>query len=725
MRRALFTLWIPAGDLLTYAFEGAAEPPPEAWPGATPSQPLPQTNVELLSVNMAGTRTAIGASGVVAVNANGRYVLFASDDGDVSPLPDNNHISDYFLRDRQTGLTSVITANVDNTATASPGQQYSASLSPDGHFVAFSSTRTDLVFPHTPSTFERRVFLRDVAANKTTYIFDGDNPQFSKDGRHILFNNLGLLYLYDLSQSVITLVNFDHPVASGERCSADGRYVVYVAPGPQLNSNGYPAQQCYLRDVVAEATTLISIDASGAGMATETSKNPYISDDAQFVVFDSWGPNLVNPPVYNRCVYRRDLRRGTTECITPNLDHSTVANVSNDGQTIVITPDEYFSSQAYLADLRTGTLEKLPLFSPLKMDGSGRLIAFESFGKSSSSDINNEADVFLYDRYLRTTRLISHNLVGTSSPSGSVFPESLIFSEDGQTVAFASNASDLVLIPKYIYGFGGTHYDAYVSSIPHSGHLLNISTRGEVQSSEGALIGGFILTGPTSKKMIIRAIGPSLKASGVVGALQDPILELHDSAGALIAVNDDWTEERAAVAETGIPPSDPLESAIVRSLDPGAYTAIVRGKDGSTGVGLVELYDLDQDAGSDLVNVSTRGVVGSGDNVLIGGFISGDSAGGSANVLVRAIGPSLTALGISSALPDPTLELHDSNGVLTGSNDGWKATQREDIEATGIAPTSDSESAVLAPLPPGAYTAIVRSKTGLGGVGLVEVYHLH
>jgi hypothetical protein len=160
-------------------------------------------------------------------------------------------------------------------------------------------------------------------------------------------------------------------------------------------------------------------------------------------------------------------------------------------------------------------------------------------------------------------------------------------------------------------------------------------------------------------------------------------------------------------------------------LDPGTYTAIVRGKSGSTGVGLVELYDLGQDAGSDLANVSTRGVVGSGDNVLIGGFISGDPTGGSTNVLVRAIGPSLAALGVSNALTDPTLELHDSNGVLTGFNDGWKATQREDIQATGIAPTNDSESAVLASLSPGAYTAIVRSKAGVGGVGLVELYHLH
>ena len=255
------------------------------------------------------------------------------------------------------------------------------------------------------------------------------------------------------------------------------------------------------------------------------------------------------------------------------------------------------------------------------------------------------------------------------------------------------------------------------------GQLLNISTRLRVLTDDNVLIGGFIILGSAPKQVIVRGIGPSLSLAGVSGVLADPVLELHEPGGAVVT-NDNWKDtQQAEIEATGIPPSDDLESAIVATLDPGAYTAIVRGVGGTTGVGLVEAYDLDPAAGR-AANISTRGFVDVGDNVIIGGFIIGSGGGGGATVVVRGIGPSLTAQGVPGALQDPTLELHDSSGALLMSDDDWKDSQQSEIEATGLAPTDDRESAILSSLPPGAYTAIVRGTLDTTGVGLVEVYHL-
>jgi hypothetical protein len=252
--------------------------------------------------------------------------------------------------------------------------------------------------------------------------------------------------------------------------------------------------------------------------------------------------------------------------------------------------------------------------------------------------------------------------------------------------------------------------------------LLNISTRARVQTGDNVLIGGFILSGNEAKKVIIRAIGPSLGGFSIQGALQDPTLELHGKNGVLIASNDNWKQtQQAAIQATGIPPSDDRESAIIATLvaQSSGYTAIVRGKNSTTGVALVEVYDLDPAADSKLANISTRARVETGDNVMIGGFIVGP---GATEVLVRGIGPSLTNAGVPGALQDPTLELHNQQGALIGANDNWKTTQQAAIQATGIPPTDDRESAILAILSPGGNTAILRGKNSTTGVGLVEVY---
>ena len=255
-------------------------------------------------------------------------------------------------------------------------------------------------------------------------------------------------------------------------------------------------------------------------------------------------------------------------------------------------------------------------------------------------------------------------------------------------------------------------------------NLLNISTRLRVGSGENALIGGFIITGSEAKRVIIRAIGPSLAQQGVAGALENPTLQLFDGAGDPITSNDNWKDDQQAEIEaTTIPPGNDLESAIVRTLQPGNYTAVVRGKDDTNGIGLVEVYDVSSGANARLANISSRGVVETGENVLIGGFITGGGDDG-ARVVVRAIGPSLGAAGVQGALQDPTLQLVDANGTDIRANDNWKESQQAELEALQIAPTNELEAALLATIPGGNYTAIVRGKNGATGVGLVEVYHV-
>jgi hypothetical protein len=265
---------------------------------------------------------------------------------------------------------------------------------------------------------------------------------------------------------------------------------------------------------------------------------------------------------------------------------------------------------------------------------------------------------------------------------------------------------------------------------PTSASLLNISTRLRVLTGDQLLIGGFIITGTDPKKVLIRGMGPSLNGVGVT--LSDPTLELHQGS-TTVATNDNWktrsdgTSQQAEIEATTIPPANDLESAIVMTLSPGAYTAILAGKNRGTGVGLVEVYDLAQGANSKLANISTRGFVDTADDVMIGGLIVGGGGGvGTAKVIMRALGPSVPVAG---ALGDPTLELHDGSGTTIATNDNWKmrpdgTSQQAEIEATTIPPANDLESALVATLAPGNYTAIVRGKNNTTGVGLVEVYKL-
>jgi hypothetical protein len=239
------------------------------------------------------------------------------------------------------------------------------------------------------------------------------------------------------------------------------------------------------------------------------------------------------------------------------------------------------------------------------------------------------------------------------------------------------------------------------------------------------MIGGFIITGSESKRVIIRGMGPSLTAVGVPNVISDPILNLFSPSGTPLAVNNNWQDiQQVEIKATGLAPGNFREAAIIATLPPAAYTATLADANGSNGVGLIEIYDLNTGAIARLGNISTRGSVQTGDNVMIGGFALGGSSINPARVVVRAIGPSLAQVGINNALSDPTLQLFDNNGQSVAINDNWQDDlgQAAELLALNLAPGNPAESAIVSMLPPGLYTAIVAGQGGGVGIGLVEVY---
>jgi hypothetical protein len=258
---------------------------------------------------------------------------------------------------------------------------------------------------------------------------------------------------------------------------------------------------------------------------------------------------------------------------------------------------------------------------------------------------------------------------------------------------------------------------------------LNLSTRLRVQTGENVGIGGFIITGTAPKHVLLRAIGPSLSQFGISNVLADPVLELHGQGFFVTITNNNWQDDplqAAAILATGIPPASNLESAIDATLDPGSYTAIVRGNKNTSGVGLVEVYDLDRAASSKLGNISTRAFVNADDDIIIAGFILGNRTGDD-RVIIRGIGPSIVCKGgCLSLLQNPTLQLRDSNGALLMTNNDWQdnPAQAFEISSAGLAPLNNLEAAIAATLPPGPYTALLAGLNNGTGLALVEVYDL-
>jgi phospholipase/lecithinase/hemolysin len=329
------------------------------------------------------------------------------------------------------------------------------------------------------------------------------------------------------------------------------------------------------------------------------------------------------------------------------------------------------------------------------------------------------ATIYSPDIWASTLRLFSDparygfiNTLGSAQDDNAVNPDKFAFWDDVHPTTAAHH-----LIAQ-------AAYDSLTIAPAPLSKALNIATRAFVGTGEQVPIAGFVVTGDVSKRVLIRGIGPSLAASGVPGPLADPTLTLFDSSGKPFRTNDNWRDSQASeIIATGIPPQNDLESAIVVTLSPGNYTAILAGRNETTGNGLVEVYDLEADTGSTLANLSTRGFAGTANDALIGSLIIG--SGDSAFIVLRAIGPSLAAAGIGGPLLDPTIELHDSSGALIGFNDDWSGSQTQAVNATLLAPTAARESTIVAPfLAPGNYTAIVRGQNETTGVALVEVYRV-
>jgi hypothetical protein len=268
-----------------------------------------------------------------------------------------------------------------------------------------------------------------------------------------------------------------------------------------------------------------------------------------------------------------------------------------------------------------------------------------------------------------------------------------------------------------------------------AGLVGNVSTRLPVGTDDNALIEGFIVQGPagSTKKMMVRAIGPSLLSFGIGDALANPTLEIHDASGATVATNDNWRttqqgglitgDQSAEISGSGVAPGNDLESAIIANLAPGNYTAVVRGLGNTVGTGVVDAYDLSAASPAKLANIATRGLIQPGDKLMIAGFIVQN---GPVKAVIRAIGPSLSAFGITNALADTTLQLRDVNGAIVGENDNWQSDpqQAQELQSIGLQPSNDLEAALIATIPPGQYTAQVRGKPETTGIGVVQVYFL-
>lgn len=375
--------------------------------------------------------------------------------------------------------------------------------------------------------------------------------------------------------------------------------------------------------------------------------------------------------------------------------------VSNFGNTI-----ERFSP----AGTRLGTFANSGLNNPegLAFDSLGNLYAANNGSDTIEKFSSNGADL----------GFVAQNLNG---------PVGIAFDSSGSLYVVNARAATIQKIMEdgSLSFFANTGFSPAFIAVQTPPKLVNISTRLNVLTGENVLDSGFILRGPGTKNVLIRGLGPSLVSAGVSDTLADPILELHNGAGAVLLSNDNWKQtQQAAIEATGIPPAFDAEAAILVSLTEGSYTVIERGKAESTGVGLVEVYDLTAGSGPELVNISSRGFVDTGSNVMIAGFIVAAQTGGNSQVIVRALGPSLGKAGVADPLVDPKLELRNSNGTLVAANDDWKSTQQAAIQATGVPPSNDLEAAIVATLAPGAYTAIASGKEGGSGVGLVEVYNL-
>jgi Tol biopolymer transport system component len=501
-------------------------------------------------------------------------------------------------------------------------------------------------------------------------------PAFSPDGTRIAFSSDR-----DGNQEIYVM-NAD---GSGQTRLTNNPALDYF---PAWSPDG--ARIAFTRQVTATNLEVFLMNANGTGEANITN-NP--ANDQM----PAWSPDG------SKLVFASDRDDTHLELYTMNPNGSGVTRLTNN----------------------PGGVDYYPAWSP-----DGTKIAFTTDRVSNPHSYDFALEVFVMNANGTNQTNLTNNGRGDLNPA---------WAPDGSKIIFASDRSSAQYVPQlYSMNSNGTGVTRLTNNTaadvspawsaaqcnPTSAvrEVQNISTRVVVGTGENVAIGGFIVLGTGAKRVIVRAIGPSLANFGVTGALEDPTLELFNGTGSAIAFNDDWlsggqNQEIAAL----LPPGDRVEASIIASLTPGNYTAVLRGYENGTGIALVEVYDLDQAAPSRLANISTRGQVGTGGSVLIGGFIVGKQA----QFVVRAIGPFLGAVGIGNALSNPVLDLYNGQGAKLDTNDNWQDNpSANQVSALGLAPNNALESAVIHTLPAGNYTAIVRGVNDGVGVGLVEVYSL-
>ena len=463
-------------------------------------------------------------------------------------------------------------------------------------------------------------------------------------------------------------------------------------------------------DLATNAITIRNDGPNGAWPGLYPSTPIQRSADGTRICFLEYG-------LSSRFVYTYDA---VSNAFGPNSRNmaSTAAAISRDGSLLANTR----TNPANLAFDDHASLTKLPDFS----------LVHGFSGINSGVAFGGVQDVF-YGVNITTDEIIGYNTqtftetmrvtIGEDVPAVPPQPYdvgTLVASQEGRYLAFRAPSAIR------IYDLA-TGTSMALSTRPPLG---NISTRATVGTGDNAPIGGFIITGTDPKTLVLRALGPSLAAAGITGPLMDPTLELHDQSGAVIAFNDNWKDaQETAIHESGLAPTNDHEAVLIATLTPGTYTAVLRGKADTTGVGVVEIYDVDPNTNSKLGNISTRGSVGTGDNVMIAGLIIRTvdhfpvelMSPPMKEILIRGIGPSLSQFNVPDPLQNPMLELYDANGVMIRLNFDWSPF---DVEGTGLTPTDKRESVIKLSLYPGNYTAILRGENNTTGVGVVEVYGL-
>jgi sugar lactone lactonase YvrE len=426
------------------------------------------------------------------------------------------------------------------------------------------------------------------------------------------------------------------------------------------------------------------------------------------LVFDAAG-NLFDADFFGGIIYK----------FTPNGTKTIFATGLNGPANLV-----FDSSGALLeADFRSGNIFR---FTPT---GTRSTLA-SNVGSPHGLAFDASGNLFVADFQGGTILRFTPSGTRSTFAAGLNGPHGLVFDAAGNLFSADYNSGNI-----YKFTPAGTR-STFASGLRNPANLLfqparvsannlvNLSTRASVQTGPGVTIGGFIVTGTASKQVVVRGLGPTLTQKGVTDpVLADPFLSLRDGNSTLLWNNNDWKDsQQAEIQATGLAPPNDLESAIVRTVAPGNYTAILSGRNDTTGIGLVEVYDVATGALAELTNVSTRAFVGTDQNVAIGGFIT-SGGNGSTQIVVRGLGPTLAQKGVTDpVLADPFLSLRDGNGNPLWNNNDWKDSQQAEIQATGLAPPNDLESAIVRTVAPGNYTAILLGRNGTTGIGLVEIY---